>query len=356
MKLQQTSCAMGLCLALLLSASAEAKAQVDTTRRDTSQVRIPIRKDGSAGTTSSTGMTRDRTGVTSGRTGILTTRESGGDVATITMTRIDSLETVARAYETRLDSLEAANSASATRTAALEARITALSDSLTATRSEIVTLREELTAANARIADVDTRLQGLNDRYNRFRNRSLFGNSGFYIGLGTGASYTNGTLRDIGYESAPLLSVPIGWHKPGSMLGIRTEWSLARLEGVQSGAFFNPDPTVASGVALATLNFPINSAKTNSLYLMGGGGFYMFRDFGTTSGLADKFTGSDDSNGDTETKWGFQAGAGLQFHVLGATSLFVQTSLTNVAADRGTSGEEGRNLRWMPVVVGFVLK
>ena len=28
----------------------------------------------------------------------------------------------------------------------------------------------------------------------------------------------------------------------------------------------------------------------------------------------------------------------------------------NVTADRGTVGEEGRNLRWMPVVVGFTLR
>jgi opacity protein-like surface antigen len=348
---QQTSCALGLCLALMLSAAAEAKAQVDTTRRDTSQVRIPIRKNGPAGmTTSSTtpsGVTR---------------RESGGSVA-VTMTRIDSLEATARMYETRLDSLEALNASSATRVAALEARIGALADSLATTRNELSTartelasLKTELDAANTRIGEVDTRLQGLNDRFNRFRNRSLFGNSGFYVGLGTGASFTSGTLREIGYESAPLISMPIGWHKPGSMLGLRTEWTLARLEGVEMGSFFNPDPTVASGVALATLNFPINSAKSNNIYLMGGGGFYMFRDFGTSSGLADKFSGSDESGGDTETKWGFQAGAGLEIHVLGATSLFVQSSLTNVAADRGTVGEEGRNLRWMPVTFGFILR
>jgi opacity protein-like surface antigen len=348
MKLQQTSCATGLCLALLLSAAAEAKAQIDTTRRDTSEVRIPIRKDGSAGmSTSSTGRTT-MPGVTR--------RESGGEVTTITMTRIDSLESVARVYETRLDSLEAANTTATTRTAALEVRIGSLADSLAATRTEIASLKDELAASNARLSEVDSQLQGLNDRFNRFRNRSLFGNSGFYIGLGTGASFTSGTLREIGYESAPLLSLPIGWHKPGSMLGLRTEWTWARLEGVQEGSYFNPDPTVASGVALATLNFPINSAKSNNIYLMGGGGFYMFRDYGVNSGLGDKFTGSSDNGGETETKWGFQAGAGLEVHVLGATSLFVQTSLTNVAADRGTVGVEGRNLRWMPVVIGFQLR
>ena len=353
MKLQHhSSCAMGLCLALMLSTAAEAKAQVDTTRRDTSQVRIPIRKNGPAGTTTgTTGMT----GMTTTPGGV-TQRESGGDVATITMTRIDSLEGVARAYETRLDSLEAANTASATRTAALEARISALADSLSTARTEIASLKDELAASNARLTEVDTRLQGLNDRFNRFRNRSVFGNSGFYVGLGTGASYTSGTLRNIGYESAPLISIPIGWHKPGSMLGIRTEWTMARLEGVQSGSFFNPDPTVASGVALATLNFPINSAKSNNIYLMGGGGFYMFRDYGAGSGLADKFVGSNDNASETETKWGFQAGAGLEVHLLGATSLFVQSSLTNVAADQGTVGEEGRNLRWMPVVFGFQIR
>jgi len=337
MKLQRwTSCAMGLSVALSLSA-------VVPEAQDTSQVRIPVRKGTS---TSST---------TTGTSGV-TRRESAGDVATLTILRIDSLETVAAEYRTRLDALEAANAAANTRNAALEARIGALADSLATTRTELAALKEELNATNTRLSEVDTRLQGLNQRFDRFRHRSLFGNSGFYIGLGTGASFTSGTLRNIGYESAPLISVPIGWHKLGSMLGIRTEWTMARLEGVQSGSFFNPDPTVASGVALATFAFPINSAKSNSFYLMGGGGFYMFRDFGATSGLADKFTASADNGGETETKWGFQAGAGLEFHILGASSLFVQTSLTNVAADRGTIGEEGRNLRWMPVVVGFQLR
>jgi opacity protein-like surface antigen len=215
-------------------------------------------------------------------------------------------------------------------------------------RERIKLTREELAATNAK-------LQNLNDRYNRFKNGSLFGNSGFYIGLGAGAAFTNGTLRDIGYESAPQLMIPIGWQKYGNLLGIRTEWSAQRLEGVQVGSFFNPDPTVFSGTAMLTLSFPINSAKTNTIYAMGGGGFYMFKNIGTTSALADKFSNSLDDS-DTETKWGFNAGAGLQFHVLGATSLFVQTSWTNVAADEGTSGEEGRNLRWMPVVIGFVLR
>ena len=346
MKLQRwTSCAMGLSVALTLSA-------VGARAQDTSQVRIPVRKGNS---TATVGGSR-QTGTTSTTATGITTRESGGDVATLTMLRIDSLENVTAEYKTRLDALEAANAAAASKNAALEARINALADSLATANTALAALREELNATNTRLTDVDGRLQNLNQRYDRFRHRSLFGNSGFYIGLGTGTSFTSGTLRDIGYEAAPLLSMPIGWHKPGSMLGLRTEWTLARLEGVATPGFFNPDPTVASGVALATFAFPINSAKTNSFYLMGGGGFYMFRNFGATSSLGDRFIGSDETGGNTETKWGFQGGAGLEFHILGATSLYVQSSITNVAADRGTSGDEGRNLRWMPVVVGFQLR
>ena len=331
---------MGLSVALMLVATAEAQAQ------DTSQVRIPIRKGNSTATTT--------TGTTSGG---VTRRTSGGDVdvTAMTITRIDSLEGVIRTYESRLASLEAANASAATRTAALEARINALADSLAAARTELASTRTELAATNAKLTETDARLQNLTDRYNRFRNHSLFGNSGFYVGFGGGTGHTSGTLREIGYESAPQLTVPIGWHKLGSMLGIRTEWSMQRLEGVAVPNFFNTDPTVFSGTALVTLNFPINAAKSNNLYVMGGGGFYQFRNFGNTSTLANKFSTSLD-DADSETKWGFNAGAGVEFHILGASSLFFQTSMTNVAADQGTLGEEGRNLRWMPITIGFLLR
>ena len=233
--LRWNTCAMGLGVALALVAMAEARAQTDT-----SQVRIPIRKGSSTtGVTSSTGVT-STTGVN---------RVSGGDVdvVAVTRSRVDSLEMTIRSYESRLASLEAANASAASGTAVFEARINALSDSLAATRNELASARTELAAANAKIADVDTRLQNLNQRYLNSKYRSLFGNSGFYVGFGGGTGHTSGTLREIGYRSAPQLTVPIGWHKYGHMLGIRTEWSMQRLEGVQLGSFFNPDPTVFSG-------------------------------------------------------------------------------------------------------------
>jgi hypothetical protein len=68
--------------------------------------------------------------------------------------------------------------------------------------------------------------------------------------LGAGTGHTSGTLRDIGYRSAPQLTVPIGWHKYGRMLGIRTEWSMQRLEGTQLGGGFFLDGSPQSGYNL----------------------------------------------------------------------------------------------------------
>ena len=146
MKLQRwTSCAMGLSVALTLSA-------VGARAQDTSQVRIPVRKGNS---TATVGGSR-QTGTTSTTATGITTRESGGDVATLTMLRIDSLENVTAEYKTRLDALEAANAAAASKNAALEARINALADSLATANTALAALREELNATNT-LSTVDSR-------------------------------------------------------------------------------------------------------------------------------------------------------------------------------------------------------
>jgi hypothetical protein len=47
----------------------------------------------------------------------------------------------------------------------------------------------------------------------------------------------------------------------------------------------------------------------------------------------------------------------LEFHILGATSLFVQSAFTNVFAEKpvNTTGSSG-NLRWVPLVAGITLR
>jgi opacity protein-like surface antigen len=99
---------------------------------------------------------------------------------------------------------------------------------------------------------------------------------------------------------------------------------------------------------MLTLSLPINVAKTNSFYLMGGGGAYQFHHIGALSSLAESFPGIAGTS-KSETKWGMTAGAGLEFHILGATSLFVQSAFTNASAT-------GRNLSWIPLLAGLTLR
>jgi hypothetical protein len=344
-------CAIGLGIALALSAPAEAKAQTDTTRRATSEQRIPVRKE--QRTSESTGQTTTKT---TAQTPV-TRRESGGEVrlsaSAIAAARIDSLEAVAATYGTRIDALEATNATLTSRAEATDRVIAALTDSLRMVRGELAnaraelsTVRSELSLTTARTAALADSVRWMNQRWVRFLHGSVFGNSGFYVGLGTGANFTTGTLNDQGYSNALHLTLPIGWSKFGNLIGFRGELSYQRLEGRLEGSFTNPDPKVYSAVGMVTVNLPINKAKNNLFYLMGGGGAYQFHHIGTSSSLAESFTGT----GKSETKFGMTAGVGLELHILGATSLFTQTAFNTVSADRG-----GR-LNWIPLLVGVQLR
>ena len=341
MRTQKYAASAIVMIALTLSALTEAKAQTDTTRRATSDQRIPVRK------------------------GDVTVRESGGSVGLAPMSRIDSLEALANSYRSRIDSLERANASFATRLDATDRLIASLRDSLNivkgelaTARSEIANIRTELTSTTARTAVLAESVVVLNRRFALFRNRSMFGNSGFYVGIGTGPAYTRGTLNDIGYIEGMQVTVPIGWHKTGSTFGIRTEWAWQNYDGrVLPGQFSNVDPNVYSATAMGSLHLPFNQAKTHTVYAMLGGGVYHFRDFRPETGLAAAFSGSTDSGPtESETKWGLLGGLGVQFHILGATYLFVQSTFNNVSADNVVSPGTSKNLQWVPLVLGVTVR
>ncbi|MGQ0641112.1 MAG: hypothetical protein ACT4P6_10140 [Gemmatimonadaceae bacterium] len=335
--------ALGLAVALTLSAMAEARAQTDTTRRPASEQRIPIRKEVAAA-------------------GEVTRRTSGGEVGLAPRTRIDSLEALAASYSTRIDSLERANASFVSRLDATDHLIASLRDSLNmvrgelaTARSEIATVRTELSATTARTERIADSLVQLRTRFALFRNRSMFGNSGFYVGLGTGPAYTRGTLSDIGYIEGMQVTVPIGWHKTGSMIGVRTEWAWQNYDGrVVPTRFSNVDPNVYSATGMVSLHFPFNQARTHTIYAMGGGGVYHFRDFQPGTGLSAAFGQTDTA--DSETKFGFVGGLGVQFHILGATYLFVQSTFNNVSADQVVAPSTSKNLQWVPLVLGVTLR
>lgn len=315
-----------LVLALILSAS-------PVLGQATSDQRIPVRKDQG-----------------------VTYRESGGAVSLpAAAARIDSLEALADTYQQRLNALESAYATLDSRSMAAARRISALEDSLRMVQSQLATaradfaaMRSELMATSNRAAALESDVQRLNQRFDRFSKGSLFKNSGFYMGLGTGANVTTGDLRDLHYGSALHVQVPIGFAKLGNLVGFRTEWALQQFEGRNRGNLHNPDPEILSGIAMVTLNFPINTAKTNTFFLMGGGGVYHFRDIGVLSSLASSFPDITPGS-DNETKWGLTGGAGLEFHILGAASLYLESQFTNVSAT-------GRDLNWVPLIAGLQIR
>jgi hypothetical protein len=267
--------------------------------------------------------------------------------------RIDSLEAMAAAYRQRLDSVESSFTA---RSEATDRLVAALSDSLNAVRTELSTARTELTTLTARTTALSDTINMVNQRVLRLRNGSLFGNSGFYVGVGSGTNLTTGTLDDIGYNSGLNVSIPIGWHKRGNVLGFRTEWGVQSFDGRNNAGFSNNDARFYSAVGLLTVNLPMNAAKTNTFYLMGGGGVYMFKNLIAGSTLGDRF-GATATAGSTssETKFGFQGGAGVELKILGATSFFVQTGISQVSVDT-PPGTSGSSLRWVPLIAGIQLR
>ncbi|HEV8366238.1 MAG TPA: outer membrane beta-barrel protein [Gemmatimonadaceae bacterium] len=337
--------AIATAAALTLLVTAKTNAQ-DTTRRVTSEQRIPVRKDAATTTV---------------REGDVTRRTAAGEVRLPpTRERIDSLEALAESYRSRIDSLERVNVSFASRLDATDRLIASLRDSLNIVRGELATAREELasvktelTATTARTGRIADSLQRLNTRFILFRNRSMFGNSGFYVGLGTGPAYTMGALNDFGYIEGMQITVPIGWQKTGNTFGIRSELAWQNYDGRFVASRPNVDPNVYSATLMANASFPFNSAKTHSIYLMAGGGVYHFRDFRENTALGEAFGATGDN---AETKFGFTGGAGVQFHILGATYLFLQSTIHQVSADQVVAPATGKSLRWVPVVLGVAIR
>jgi opacity protein-like surface antigen len=320
----------GLAIVLAATAGRDAAAQTDTTRRVTSETRIPVRK------------------------GARIVQESSGEVALAAeVARINALEETAATLRQRLELKEAELASLTSRADANAASVKSLEAALQLMREELFGVRYSLALATARATALEERVAQFDRRMYSLKHGSLFGHSGFYIGLGAGMNFPTGTLHNVGYGAGLNVVMPIGWNKPGQLLGVRAELAAQTLEGNVFPGFRNVDPVAWSGNAMLTVNLPINKARTNLFYLMGGGGVFVFDRVGATSALSDRLA----DTGGTAKKFGLMGGAGLEFHILGATSLFVESAFTNVFGERPvTTAGDNRNLRWVPLVAGITLR
>lgn len=370
-----TRWAIGSSVAAVLCAST-LSAQVDTTRRDTTRARMT---DSTRARMADS--TRARTTTTTparSTTRIPIRKESRGEVTTPTRPNADS---IARATEqARNDSIMNADRA---RNDSIAAAERARTDSINAIRTDSIARVEQ--ARNDSIARVE---QMRNDSIARatapastpavteqnmgVTRRKLPGS--FYIGVAAGASSPQADIEDLGYGSGLNVSVPFGWHNPSSMFGFRVMLAYNQFDGspFSSGGaspviLSNPDPKVYSAELNLNMRFPFNERRTSSVYLTGGGGVYMFRNFGQGSALAgylgnDVLDPNDETNESTINKWGVNGGAGLEFGI-GTSALFLETRLVNVFAGRNDEpnfdsvfGERGTSVRWVPLILGFTIR
>jgi hypothetical protein len=347
----------------------------DTTTRDTlrttSTQRIPIRKESFGEVTMSSRMRADSIG------------------------RMDSIaraDSITRASQARNDSIMAAerartDSIMAAEQARTDAMVVTNADSIAAAarldsiarmeqmRQDSIAMAEQARADS--IARTDSPAAAalvIDDNPQGMTGGRASGASAFYWGLSGGAMTPSGTVRDLGYDNGYGFAVPIGWHNPASMFGFRLNLGYSQLNGgrfISNGTtpvtIDNPDPNIWSAEADVTVRFPLNENRTTAVYLVGGGGLYMFRNFGRGSALGghlgnDVLDPDDDANESTINKWGWNGGAGLEFGI-GRTALFLESRFVNVFAGRdgNTSFDnvftsDSDDIRWIPLMLGVIIR
>jgi len=204
--------------------------------------------------------------------------------------------------------------------------------------------------------------------------RQGFVGSSWHVGLAAGAAAPTGDFKNIGYNSGFDIAVPIEWHRPGSFLGVRMDLGYSQFNAnTFQGLGSNPtvlatsDPKVISAALNLTGHVPLTESRSVSLYAMGGAGVYHFRSVGATAlgGFLgnDVFTNPDPSVDNNLTKLGAQGGGGIKFGI-GRTSLFVESRLVNVFADRDENVQfrdffgdnRSKSLRWVPISIGVTIR
>lgn len=295
-------------------------------------------------------------------------KEANGDVAidraayADSVARADSIER-ARIEAARLDSIARAERMRSDSIAAIER---ARQDSIAAVERARM---DSIARADSIAREEQLRKQRMRDRY-------LFNGTGWYLGVSAGSVMPKGDFERIGYGNGFTVNVPIGYHSRSHLLGARLDLGYSQFSGnsftgTSSGSpttLNNSDPKVFSAVANLTMRLPINASRSVNLYGVGGGGLYTFRSFGKSSSLAgflgnDVLDSHDEAVENTRTKFGAQAGAGIDFGV-GPTSIFLETRWVSVNADRGDNVQlsdffgdtRGKSVRWVPIVVGLTFR
>jgi len=281
-------------------------------------------------------------------------------VANVERMRADS---VARVEKARTDSIAAIEKARADSVARVER---ARADSVARVEAA---RRDSIAAVEAAAAAERERIQREKDRYR-------FDGSGWYMGLAAGAAVPRSDFETVGYKSGYDISLPIGWQKKNRAFGVRMDLGYSQFsgnnfvgQGGQGITFSNSDAKVMSAALNLTASIPVVKSKGISLYAVGGGGVYHFRDYGVTSSLSG-YLGNDvfeqneiSSTEKTRTKFGANGGAGIDFGA-GPANIYIESRLVNVFTDYDDNvqfkdffgSNTSKSLRWVPIVLGVKIR
>jgi len=289
--------------------------------------------------------------------------------------RADSIANAERmqreaAERARQDSVDRANQAARDAAAALEK---SRADSI----ARVERMRQDsinaVNAAESARRDSIARADSIALENERMRKSS---GSSWHIGLAAGAANPIRDFKSVGYNSGIDVGIPIEWHRPSSVFGVRMDLGYSQFNAKDFSGIGgnNPpvtlssnDPKVLSATLNLTAHVPLTKSRKVNVYAMGGGGVFHFRQVGSSAlgGFLgnDVFDGVDEAVENNKTKLGAQAGGGIDFG-FGRTSLYVESRFVNVFADRSENVQfndffgdnRSSSVRWVPIVLGIKVR
>jgi opacity protein-like surface antigen len=177
----------------------------------------------------------------------------------------------------------------------------------------------------------------------------IFGSSGFFIGVGGGATVPTGNFNNA-YKTGWNITVPLGWQSFTTPWGLRLDGTYNQVGGrsfTAGGLSSNlADAKLWSGMLDATFRLPWGVNKTSGFYLLGGVGLHHLTNFGNGT-FSSSDVGSVSSNGASTTKFGWNAGGGLDFGI-GPVAAFVESRFVSVLTS-------GQHTNYVPVIAGIKL-
>jgi hypothetical protein len=156
------------------------------------------------------------------------------------------------------------------------------------------------------------------------------------IGFGGGASVPVSDAKNA-FKTGFHGKAMVMWEAPALPLALRGSFGYSKLDLKSLAPGVDGSGQILSGLANVSYGFPVGPVKP---YIIGGLGAFNLKD--TVAG----------TSGPSETKFGIDAGAGLEFK-LGGINGFVEGKVENIFTDQGLASAQSFDTMIVPVTFGI---